>query len=141
MSQTYIRAALRRLVVERAAGCCEYCRMSQEVGWLPYEIDHIRSEKHGGETNEDNLCFSCVRCNSLKGSDIAGEDPLTKQAAFLFHPRRQKWVDHFRLNMTDIEPLSPEGRVTVYVLQLNHPDRIAERELAVQLDLYPCDKA
>lgn len=140
MSITYISAALRRLVIERAGGCCEYCRMTQEVGWLPYEIDHIRSEKHGGETTEDNLCLACVRCNSFKGSDIAGEDPLTKQAAFLFHPRRQRWTDHFRLEEAVIEPLTPEGRVTVYVLQLNHPDRIAEREIALQLDLYPCSE-
>ncbi len=141
MSVTYISAALRRLVIERANGCCEYCRMSQVVGWLPYQIDHIRSEKHGGETIEANLCFSCVRCNSHKGSDIAGEDPVTKQAAFLFNPRRQKWVDHFRLNRAVIEPLSPEGRVTSYVLQLNHDERIVEREIALQLGLYPCRQA
>jgi hypothetical protein len=54
---------------------------------LPFEIDHIIAEKHRGVTAADNLCLACYRCNSFKGSDIASADPLTGNAAFLFHPR------------------------------------------------------
>jgi hypothetical protein len=138
MSITYITAALRRQVVDRAEGCCEYCRMTHLVSWMPYAVDHIRSEKHGGATTADNLCFACFRCNSFKGSDIAGEDPLTKLASFLFHPRQQSWDDHFRLNGAVIEPLTPEGRVTVNLLRINDSERVAEREVALQLGLFPC---
>jgi len=33
-------------------------------------------------------------------------------------------------------PLTPEGRVTVAVLQLNHPDRTVERQRLVDADIY-----
>jgi hypothetical protein len=45
---TYISAALRRLVIERASGCCEYCRMQVADRLLPFEVDHVIAEKHGG---------------------------------------------------------------------------------------------
>jgi len=47
---TYISAALRRLVIERAGNCCEYCLVSQADNFLPFEIDRIIVEKHGGKT-------------------------------------------------------------------------------------------
>ena len=46
---TYISDALRRLVIERAQHCCEYCLLSDEDSFLPFEIDHIIAEKHGGQ--------------------------------------------------------------------------------------------
>ena len=106
---TYVSAELRRLVIERAGGCCEYCRMQTVDRLLPFDIDHIIAEKHGGATDADNLCLACYRCNSFKGSDIASADPETGKATFLFHPRQQRWEAHFRLNEAMIEPLTPEG--------------------------------
>lgn len=50
--------------------------------------------------------------------------------------RHQKWSDHFELDGARIEPLTPEGRVTVKVLQLNHPDRIVERQRLMQVGKY-----
>jgi hypothetical protein len=138
MSVTYIPAALRRLVRARAGECCEYCRMSAAFAWLPHEVDHIKSEKHAGTTTGDNLCLSCYRCNSAKGSDIAGEDPLTGNATFLFHPRKQNWNEHFRLDGAVIQPLTSEARVTVFLFHLNDSERIDERELAIRLGAYPC---
>ena len=135
---TYISAELRRLVIERAEGCCEYCRMQTMDRLLPFEIDHIIAEKHGGATNEDNLCLACYRCNSFKGSDIASADPETGQAVFLFHPRLQHWEDHFRLNEAVIEPLTPEGRVTVFLLRLNVAVQIAQRTALIAVRRYPC---
>jgi hypothetical protein len=55
----------------------------------------------------DNLCFSCNHCNANKGSDIASADPLTGRATFLFHPRKQVWAEHFRLEGVYIIPLNP----------------------------------
>jgi hypothetical protein len=34
-------------------------------------------------------------------------------------------------------PLTPEGRVTAAILQLNHPDRIMERQRLIQAGKYP----
>jgi ABC-type molybdenum transport system ATPase subunit/photorepair protein PhrA len=48
MSKTYIPASLRRLVVERARNCCEYCLIPQEIVLAKHQVDHVIAEKHGG---------------------------------------------------------------------------------------------
>jgi hypothetical protein len=58
----------------------------------------------------------------------------------LFSPRTQAWDDHFRLEGAEIRPLTPEGRVTVDLLQMNRPEAIAERLLFIKLGSYPCRK-
>jgi hypothetical protein len=135
---TYVPADLRREVIERASNCCEYCRRGQGDVLFAFHVEHITAEKHGGQTLSDNLALSCPACNAYKGTDVAAADPRTGQATFLFHPRRQQWSDHFRLNGAVIEPLTPEGRVTVFLLRLNSPQRIAERISLIKLDRYPC---
>ena len=47
----------------------------------------IISEKHGGQTEPENLAFVCVTCDRGKDSDIAS---VTEEGALvgLFHPRR-----------------------------------------------------
>jgi len=104
-------------------------------------VDHIVAEKHGGQTEEGNLALSCVLYNQRKGSDLTSIDPQTGQITPLFHPRRDRWPDHFRLVGACIEPLTPAGRVTVRLLQLNHPGRIEERELMLRLGLLPPGQA
>lgn len=106
---TYLSPELRRQVIQRAGNCCEYCRTSAEDRMVSYEVDHIKSQKHGGDSTIINLCWSCYICNGYKGSDVAAADPQTGNATFLFNPRHQKWTDHFRLNGIIIEPLTPRG--------------------------------
>ena len=77
MSNTYIPPALRRLVYERAGGCCEYCLIPETAVFAGHEIDHIIAQKHGGPTDADNLALSCAVCNKHKGSDLASLDPET----------------------------------------------------------------
>ncbi len=60
---SYIPAELRRLVAERAAGRCEYCRIKESDTFYGCQIDHIIAEKHDGETIESNLAFTCTYCN------------------------------------------------------------------------------
>jgi hypothetical protein len=134
---SYIPVDLRRQIYQRANGRCEYCRFPDTDTYAPHEIDHIYAEKHGGATTENNLCLSCWLCNRHKGTDLASLDPLTGQITPLFHPRQQKWTDHFQLNGALIAPLTSEGRVTVRLLQLNQPQRIQEREIMIALNIYP----
>jgi hypothetical protein len=122
----------------RAGGCCEYCHLHHSDHILPFEIDHIIAERHGGKTISENLCLSFYDCNHAKASDIASTDPLTGTATFLFHPRKQIWDEHFRLNEALITPISPEGRVTVLLLYLNSEARIIERRMLLTLGRYPC---
>ncbi len=62
----------------------------------------------------------------------------SQQVTTLFNPRTDDWQAHFRLNGSLIEPLTAQGRVTVFLLRLNDPDRISERDLLLQLGVYPC---
>jgi hypothetical protein len=45
-----IEPALRELVRSRAAGVCEYCRISERFTLAEHEIDHVIAVKHGGQT-------------------------------------------------------------------------------------------
>lgn len=137
---TYIGVELRRLVVERAGNCCEYCLISQEDKTFSFHIDHAIAEKHGGLTESDNLCLSCPHCNKFKGSDIGSVDRQTNLRTPLFNPRTQSWADHFQLDGPLIEPLTPEGRVTVFMLKLNQPEQIMERDGLIKLGNYPCSE-
>lgn len=128
MSQ-YIPAPLRQEVYDRAGGQCEYCLVPQVAALVSPEVDHIIARKHGGETEVDNLALACSLCNKCKGSDLASIDSESGAITPLFHPRRQRWIDHFRLEDGQIVPLTATGRVTVNLLQFNRPERVAEREL------------
>ena len=128
MSSTYIPAALRRLVEERASHQCEYCKLPDNIAFFPHELDHVIPEKHGGETSAENLALTCWRCNRHKGTDLGSFDPQTGEFSFLFHPRTQDWDEHFKEKEVRINGLSPEGRTTVRLLQLNSEERLRERE-------------
>jgi hypothetical protein len=125
---SYVSAALRRLVIERADDQCEYCRFPPAVSLFAFEMEHIIAEKHDGITEADNLALSCPCCNRFKGSDLGSIDPETQQLTPFFHPRLQQWSDHFRQEGGIIIPLTPEGRVTAKVLQFNLSERILERD-------------
>jgi len=75
-------------VRQRAEFCCEYCQLPQALSSIAFEIDHIVARKHGGGTALENLALSCFYCNSLKGPNIAGLDPDTRELSRLYHPGR-----------------------------------------------------
>ncbi len=94
---TYIPEALRRLVAEHAGRRCEYCRLHDDNTFFTHEVDHIYAEEHDGPTVEGNLCVACADCNRNKGSDICSLDPETGEVVALYHPRRNRWSEHFQL--------------------------------------------
>jgi hypothetical protein len=137
MSRTHVPAALRQEVVARAGGRCEYCRFPQACAFLAFEVEHIVAEKHGGATTPDNLALACPYCNRAKGTDLGSLDPETGRVVSFFHPRRQVWAEHFRLEGAWIVPLTAAGRVTVGVLRFNHPDRVLERRRWIEAGAFP----
>jgi len=137
-----ITSAQRRAVIQRAGGCCEYCRVEKTDETSPFHIDHIVPIKHHGADDVDNLCFSCYQCNAYKGPNMAAADPLTGKAEFLFDPRRQTWDDHFQINAdATLSGKTPEGRVTVAVLKMNDESRVEYRLFAIRHGEYPCKTA
>ncbi len=128
--------SLRQLVAYRAKNRCEYCLMPQAFTLHPHEPDHIIPIQHGGQTEDKNLALACMRCNRHKGPNIGSFDPETGLLVAFYHPRTQNWLDHFQLINGEIQPLTPEGRVTVKILRMNEASRIIERQRLIQLGQY-----
>ena len=55
----------------------------------------------------------------------------------LFHPRLDRWSDHFRISGGIIEPLTPEGDITARLPRFNQAQRVVERKLLQTTGLYP----
>ena len=133
-----ISEQIRARVARRAGHRCEYCFIHENDAGFPHQIDHVVSRKHGGASTFDNLAYACILCNRYKGSDVASINPKTGEAVRLFHPRHNRWADHFRFDAHFIEPLTDAGSATVRLLRLNAAERLAERRLlAWPMDLAP----
>ena len=137
MSVTYIPAELRRLVVARAEGICEYCLIAEDDTFYGCQADHIISEKHGGATTADNLAMACVFCNQAKGSDVGSIDWDGNTFVRFFNPRTDAWADHFALVEGRIEGTTPTGVVTARILGFNSADRASERRVLQSAGRYP----
>jgi hypothetical protein len=120
-------AAMREFVRARAGGRCEYCLLRQEHSELTHHIEHIVAKQHGGTDEPDNLALACHRCNLRKGPNLAGVDPASEDVVSLFHPRRDRWEQHFVLRNVRIEGATPAGRATVQVLAMNDVRRVELR--------------
>jgi hypothetical protein len=134
-----IPVAVRLLVVQRAANRCEYCLLHQEDSFTPHQVDHVVSRKHGGGSAPSNLALACIQCNAWKGSDIAGFGDAAGRIVRLFHPRLDRWHDHFRLEGGAIMPLTDVGLATANLLRLNEHGRVSERRLLAQSGRHPRD--
>ena len=108
-------------VTERASRLCEYCRSPARFATQPFSVEHINPRQKGGDNALDNLALACQGCNGPKHTKITGVDPFTKQIVPLFHPRQQKWGDHFAWSedFTRVLGLTPIGRASVHILDLN----------------------
>ncbi|MCL1473845.1 HNH endonuclease [Argonema antarcticum] len=137
MTSNLISAELRKLVIERAFGRCEYCLIHQDVSIYSHEIDHIIALKHGGKTSADNLALSCLSCNRYKGSDFATIDSISGEIVPLFNPRLQIWNEHFSLNNGRIQGITNIGEVTVRLLKFNAPSRVLQRKILIKQGRYP----
>jgi hypothetical protein len=125
------------LVWQRASASCEYCQLPQSLSSIPFEIDHIIAQKHGGATELANLALSCFYCNSYKGPNIAGLDPESKRIIRLYHPRKDTWTKHFQWDGPVLWGRTAVGRATIIVLAINHPDAIAVRQALIEEGSFP----
>ena len=139
MSASRIPRRLRRQVIERAKGLCEYCKNQQELLIEEFEVDHIYPEALGGPTTLENLALACPHCNSKKFTQIRRIDPLTGRRVALFNPRRQHWNRHFQWsnNLSEIIGKTSCGRATIEALQMNRPRIVRVRSLWRDLGLHP----
>ena len=111
--------AIRRAVIRRSSGRCEYCGLSQTGQEAQFHVDHVVPIASGGETVLENLALACVSCSLRKGARSQASDPLTGRLADIFNPRREKWSVHFQWRRNRIEGCTPTGRATVELLKMN----------------------
>jgi HNH endonuclease len=123
---TELAARVRR----RAQNRCEYCLIPQAAFRRPFHIEHILAKQHGGLTQLENLALACWQCNLKKGTNLTSIDPETGELTRLFHPRIDKWTDHFasrmlhsRVGRVQIVGLTPIGRATMRLLDFNEEFR------------------
>ena len=77
--------------------------MPQEFDPRPFHLDHVRSQKHGGPTDDKNLALCCAACSLFKGPNVAGYDPESDEMTPLFHPRTHDWKEHFKWSGAELK--------------------------------------
>ena len=126
-------------VAERAGHRCEYCHAPEAIFNLPFEVEHIVPTSQDGPDDESNQALACRACNLYKSDQQSGVDQTTQEVVRLFHPRRDRWEEHFRVEPEDgvIQGLTPVGRVTIACLRMNRDVQLEARRSWMQLKLYP----
>ncbi|MBI3651248.1 MAG: HNH endonuclease [Acidobacteria bacterium] len=134
-----ISASLRQTIAERAQGVCAYCRSPEAYATERFSIEHIRPRALGGLTVADNLALACQGCNGHKSIKTVAVDPETNEAIALFHPRQPIWREHFSWSEDGlrIEGLTPAGRATIALLQMNRLSLINLRRALVAIHVHP----
>ena len=104
-----IDEATRTAVRLRSDDRCEFCLLPQAASLLTFHVDHIVAKQHLDQVVDEPqfLCLACNRCNAYKGTNLSSIDPLGGQIVPLFHPREDRWQDHFLLRDGEIEGLTP----------------------------------
>jgi len=131
-----ISQATRQFVQSRANWRCEYCHLSERFAYSNYHIDHIRPVIHGGSSDSDsNLAWACMDCNTHKGPNLSSIDFETQIHTLLYHPRTQIWDEHFQYKTDGVLlGLTPEGRATIRILDINALDRIEYRRILFDMN-------
>lgn len=132
-----MKAATRR-GRRRADQRCEYCRLHEsDQPLLSFHIEHVIARKHHGGDAPGNLAWACLECNLGKSSNLSGRDIVTGRIVVLFNPRRQRWNRHFVWQSGRLVGLTPCGRATVDVLNINAPHRVELREMLILGGVFP----
>ncbi len=95
---------------------------------ISFHVEHTIAKQHGASDDRDLLALACDRCNAFKGPNLASVDPVTNGVVPLLNPRTDVWADHFILRGGDVVGLTPTGRATVRLLNMNAPRRVELRE-------------
>ena len=126
-------------VPQRAFHRCEYCQAPENIFNCHFEVDHVRPVANGGTIDLANLALACPACNLYKSNAQSRFDDVSQDDVSLYHPRRDLWSEHFRLNPQTacIEGVTSQGRATVAQLQINHVVQVEARLLWIELGLFP----
>jgi hypothetical protein len=110
--------------------------LPQHLDVQPFQVDHIRARKHSGPSSIENLALVRLACNSYKGANAAGFDPISQTLQLLFNPRLDDWDKHFVWDGPVLRRKSAIGRVTIEVLRINLDERVEHRRLLIAAGAY-----
>lgn len=134
---SFIPAALRRLVLKRAAGRCEYCGLAQEGQEATFHIDHVTPVTAGGLTTQENLALACVSCSLRKSARQTARDPQTGEEVALYNPLWDAWSEHFQWVEIRLIGRTKTGRASIEALAMNRTVILAIRQEEALLDRHP----
>ncbi len=142
MSRSRLPASIRQVLAERARGRCEYCQSPEAYCPDSFTIEHIVPCQQGGTDDLNNLAWACFGCNGRKYTKMQGVDPQTQQSVALFHPRQQKWYEHFAWSedLQVLEGRSSLDRRTIAVLDLNRPSVVNLQRVLVMVGEHPVQR-
>lgn len=132
-------ARTRELVRQRANQCCEYCHFSERsLPYFVFHVDHIIAKQHIDEVSDDpqSLAWACSECNYHKGPNLVSIDPQSMEQANLFNPRRNDWNEHFTIDAGMIVGLTPTGRATARLLNMNAPRLVRLRRELIEQGMF-----
>ena len=98
---------------------------------LPGCVDHVIPLKHRGPSSSGNLAWSCFHDNSSKGTDLTGIDPESGLITQHVRSTADSWSEHFDWIGAEIIGCTAAGRTTLYVLNMNAPERVLLRRLLI----------
>jgi len=141
MAAKRLTAEERRRLFARAGHRCEYCLTPGTFSRDPLSVEHIVLRSGGGSATGSNLAIARQGCNNHKYTKVEAEDPATGLAVPLFHPRNQRWEDHFSWSedYISIIGLTPVGRATVAAMRLNRPGLVSLRRVLFLAGEHPPD--
>lgn len=95
-----------------------------------FHVDHILAKQHLDDISDDpeSLAWACSECNYHKGPNLVSIDPETRQQADLFNPRHDEWATHFTTREGTIVGMTPTGRATSRLLNMNAPRLVRLRQ-------------
>ena len=104
-----------------------------------FSVEHIIPRFRGGNSSAGNLALACQGCNNHKFTRTEALDEMTGRMTRLFHPRNDRWPEHFEwsADATELLGLTSLGRATVVALHLNRAGLIAQRAVLAALELHP----
>jgi hypothetical protein len=133
--------AFRPIVVARAGGACEYCRLRQDARGVTFHVEHVRPRSLDGRTELSNLALSCPGCNLAKSSRLTGADRAGREQP-IYNPREYDpsllgWYLHFLLERETglVVPRTPVGEATLELLRMNEAQRLFARKLQIAAGL------
>lgn len=126
------------LVARRAGHRCEYCHAPEAIFNFSFEVEHAIPTSWQGADDQANLALACRACNIHKADHLTGADESTASQVRLFHPRHDRWEEHFDVDREtgDIHGRTPIGRATVARLRMNNLVQKEARKQWMRLGLF-----